>query len=303
MTSAPLDVVLVVVTYQSESTIVGLLESLPAALAGMRADTIVVDNGSSDGTVAVLEGRADCRVIRSTNRGYAAGINTGVAAAATDAPILVLNPDCRLRPGCVPALVAALAVPGVGVVAPRVLDRDGTLSKSLRREPTIRRTLGLTPTRLPVFSEYVHRDTDYARPGTVDWALGAVLLIARGCYQAVGGLDESYFLFSEETDFCLRARDLGFSTRYDPSAEAVHIGGQSGRSARIYAMQAVNRVRLYRRRHDVVSAWLYFAVLVANEARKCFGANREWSRAAVTSLLAPGRRPSEIGCSDRLMPR
>jgi GT2 family glycosyltransferase len=296
------DIAVVIVTYNSVHVIGDLLDSLPKALDGLTADVVVVDNGSRDGTrelVAELDG---CRLVRSANVGYAGGINRGVREAAPAQAILVLNPDVRLHPGAIPPLLAALREPLTGIAAPRVLTPQGELHLSLRREPTLLRALGLTRTRLPVFSEYVHGQSAYARPRTADWALGAVLLMSRDCYETLGGWDETYFLYSEETDLALRARDAGLVTRYEPRSVAVHIGGQSGRSHRTHAMQIVNRVRLYRRRHGVAASWAYYWLVVAGQLSKAARGQRESWHAAV-ALLMPGRRPAELGCSATRLPR
>jgi GT2 family glycosyltransferase len=296
------DLAIVIVTYNSAHVVGALLDSLPAALDELKADIVVVDNGSSDGTAGLVAERGGCRVARAANVGYAGGINRGVREAAPAEAILVLNPDVRLHAGSVPPLLAALREPEVGIVAPQVRSPSGTLELSLRREPSLARALGLTKTNLPVFSEYVSNPSAYASPCTVDWALGAVLLMSRKCYEALGGWDESFFLYSEETDLALRARDAGWLVRYEPRAVAVHIGGQSGRSHATHAMQVINRVRLYRRRHSAISSWGYYALTVANQLSKVPGGHREsWSAAA--ALLWPPRRPAEIGCSGQLMPR
>jgi GT2 family glycosyltransferase len=240
--------------------------------------------------------------VRSANVGYAGGINRGVREAAPARAILVLNPDVRLHPRSLPPLLAALREPRVGIAAPRVLTQQGELHLSLRREPTLPRALGLTRTRLAVFSEYVYNPSAYTRPCTVDWALGAALLMSRECYEALGGWDETYFLYSEETDLALRARDAGLLTRYEPRAVAVHIGGQSGRSHRTHAMQTVNRVRLYRRRHGALASWAYYWLVVANQMSRVPRGRRE-SWHAVVALLSPDRRPAELGCSGGRMPR
>lgn len=299
---APLsvDVAIVIVTYNSAHVIEPLLDSLPSAVGALTVEVIVVDNGSRDGTAELVAGRADCLLIRSTNNGYAGGVVRGIAAAHDFRSVLVLNPDVRLDPGCLPAMIKALGLPRTGIVAPRIRTDDGRLFHSLRREPSLLRATGLTRTGLALLSECVSSDEDYARPMVVDWALGALLLISAECLGAVGW-DTSYFLYSEETDFCLRAGDLGYLTRYEPAASAVHIGGQSGRNERTYAMQVINRARLYARRHDPVRSWLYFGLLLAREA--LFAARSEESRSAVSALLRPRRRPQELGCSDRLMPR
>jgi N-acetylglucosaminyl-diphospho-decaprenol L-rhamnosyltransferase len=291
----------VIVTHNSAHVVGDLLDSLPAALGGLTADVIVVDSGSTDGTAELLAARAGCRVVRSANVGYAGGINRGVREAMPAAAILVLNPDVRLHAGSVPPLLAALQEPNVGIVAPQVRSPQGTLELSLRREPTLLRAMGLTRTRLAVFSEYLSDPSDYARPRIVDWALGAVILMSRKCYDALGGWDETFFLYSEETDLSLRARQAGLLTRYEPSAVAVHIGGQSGRTRKTHIMQVVNRVRLYRRRHGVLASWCYYWLAAANQLSRVPRGHREsWS--AVVALLRPSRRPVELGCSGQRMP-
>ena len=296
------DIAVVIVTYNSAHVVGDLLDSLPGALGGLTADVVVVDNGSNDGTADLVTALGACRVVRSANVGYAGGINRGVREAAPARAILILNPDVRLHPGSLPLLLAALQEPGVGIAAPRVLTPQGDLHLSLRREPTLPRALGLTRTRLAVFSEYVWDPSAYTQPCTADWALGAVLLMSRTCYEALGGWDETYFLYSEETDLALRARDLGLLTRYEPRAVAVHIGGGSGRSYRTHAMQTVNRVRLYRRRHGALASWAYYWLIVANQMSRVPRGRRE-SWHAVVALLRPGSRPAELGCSGRRMPR
>jgi N-acetylglucosaminyl-diphospho-decaprenol L-rhamnosyltransferase len=293
---------IIIVTYNSAHVVGDLLDSLPAALDGLTADTVVVDNGSTDGTAALVEARGDCRLVRSPNVGYAGGINRGVREAASAGAILILNPDVRLHVGCVPPLLAALAESDTGIVVPQVRSAEGTLEYSLRREPTLLRALGLTRTRLPAMSEYITEAERYSRPGVVDWALGAALLMSRACYDALGGWDESYFLYSEETDLSLRARDLGLLTRYQPRSVAVHIGGQSGRSSRTHSMQIVNRVRLYRRRHGPLAAWCYYLLTISSEISWVIRGQSK-SRASLAALLRPSLRPSELGCSDRIMPR
>jgi GT2 family glycosyltransferase len=295
------DLSVVIVAYNSAHVIGDLLDSVPAALAGLTADVVVVDNASADGTAELVEARGDARVVRSANVGFAGGINRGVQEAAPAGAVLVLNPDVRLRAGAIPPLLDALRLPSTGIVAPRILDDDGTLFPSLRREPSLTRAMGLNRTGSPLFSEYVDGGDEYARPAVADWALGAVLLFSRACYDALGGWDESYFLYSEETDFCLRARDSGYLTRYTPDSVAVHLGAGSGQSSKTHAMQILNRVRLYRRRHSVPAAWAYWALTVASESTWAVRAGAK-SRFALTTLFRPSRRPAELGLSDHLLP-
>lgn len=296
----PVDVV--IVTYNSASVVADLLDSLPAALDGTPARVVVVDNGSVDGTADLLERRSDCQVVRDENRGYAAGLNRGVAVLDGDGPILVLNPDARLHPRSVPIMLEELARPGTGIVAPLVLDEEGRRTSSLRREPTLLRALGLGRLGSAGLSEYVSDPDSYCRPGTFDWALGAVLLMSREAYDRLGGWDESFFLYSEETDFCLRARDLGLATRYTPAAAATHIGAASGTSRQIHTMQIVNRVRLYRRRHVGLPAALYLVVTVLSELTWMARGHRQ-SATAIMALLIPARRPPQLGLDGHWLPR
>jgi N-acetylglucosaminyl-diphospho-decaprenol L-rhamnosyltransferase len=296
------DIDVVIVTYNSAHVVGDLLDSLPGALGGLTADVVVVDNGSADETVKLLESRDDCRVVRSANVGYAGGINRGIREASGAVAILILNPDVRLHEGSVPPLIDALSEPDTGIVAPQVRSPEGTLELSLRRRPTVLRALGLTRTGIGALSEYIGETEDYARPHVVDWALGAVLLMSRTCFDALGGWDESYFLYSEETDLSLRARDLGLVTRYEPRSVAVHIGGQSGRNDKTHAMMIINRVRLYRRRNGLLASWCYYWLTIASELSWLMRGQRQ-SRAAILGLLRPTLRPQELACSNRILPQ
>jgi GT2 family glycosyltransferase len=295
------DVLVVITTYNSAHVINELLDSLPAALDGLTATTVVVDNDSTDDTAAVVASRNDCLLVRAPNRGYSAGINRGVREVPGPAPVLVLNPDVVMSPGSVRALVEALR-PGVGIVAPRMLDDHDNLVWSMRREPTLTRALGLGRTGRPALSEYVTDASAYDKPQVPDWAVGAALLVDRRCHDEIGGWDESFFFYSEETDFCLRARDRGWATVYEPRAVVHHLGGQSGTSPRIHAMQILNRVRLYRRRHGATTGGLFWLLSIASEATWVLRGHPP-SRAAIRALVQPSTRAPELGCSGSLVPR
>lgn len=280
----------VVVTYNSAAVVTDLLDSLPAAFGGAPRRVVVVDNDSTDDTREIVAARDDCLLVHAPNHGYGAGANTGVRALAGTGPILLLNPDVRLHPGAVEALHEALGPPGTGIAVPRLLDPDGSTARSLRREPTVARSLGFGDSRVPVLSEIVNEPAAYERPHRVDWATGAVALIDRRCYDAVGGFDELFFMYSEETDFSLRAADAGFATTYTPEARAEHVGGASGRNPDLYALQVLNRIRLYRRRHRLLSSAVLLALVLAREA--VFAARGDAdSRRAVAALLRPSATP------------
>lgn len=288
-----------VVTYHSEHLLPDLLASLGPGMAGVRWHLTVADNDSRDGTVGTLRRLAPEGTVveMGANRGYSAGINAAVAAATASGrsftAILVLNPDVRLEPGAGRELLVALRTPGTGIAVPRLTDAAGSLIPSLRREPSVLRTLGDAllgagrAGRIPLLGEVVTGEHHYAAPATAAWADGSTQLISLDCWQACGGWDESYFLYSEETDFALRARDAGFATRFTPTARAVHLEGASRRSPALWALLSANRVRLYRRRHGPVrTAGFWTALLLREVSRAVIG--RHTSRAAVRRLLRPG---------------
>jgi GT2 family glycosyltransferase len=280
----------VVVTYNSAEVIGQFLDSLPRALEGLSFRVAVVDNASSDSTRDVVAARPDCQLVTASNYGYAAGINRGVEALAGSGPILVANPDVVLAPASVAAMAGLLRGPGVGIVVPLLREPDGTTARSLRRTPTLLRSVGLGDSRFPLFSEIVNDPGAYECVHEIDWATGAAMLVKRDCYEAVGGLDESFFMYSEETEFSLRAKDNGYATMFTPAASAVHLAGHSGRNPELYAMQVLNRIRLYRRRHRLPSSIALYALTLLREGALASRGDPD-SRRAVAALCSQRRKP------------
>lgn len=302
---APLDevdVAAVVVTFNSARHVGALLDSLPDAFGDLSYSVVVVDNDSTDGTPQLLARRTDCRIVRASNDGYAAGVNRAVTVSPPASTILILNPDATLDPDAVPRMLEVLRRrAGAGIIAPRVREEDGRLSPTLRRGPTLGRVGGLSFTGLPMFTERIELKKEYETEHEVDWAVGAILLVDQRCFDELKGLDESFFLYSEETDFSLRARDAGWATVYTPRAGAMHIGGGSGENATTHTMQMLNRVRLYRRRTGSVRAWLYFGLTIVVETRRAvLGDRRSWT--TLRALLRPSVRPPQLGASRALLP-
>jgi N-acetylglucosaminyl-diphospho-decaprenol L-rhamnosyltransferase len=292
---------IIVITYNSEAVVGDLLDSIPGALGDLEASVTIVDNGSTDNTVELLLDRGDCKVILSENVGYAGGINRGVREGSSAGAILILNPDTRLQEGSIGPLYGALGLPGTGIVAPRMLSDDGTLFFSLRRRPRLLGAIGLTHLKLSFLSDIVQEPAVYEQPYVIDWAVGAALMITRECFDLLDGWDESFFLYSEETDFSLRARDHGLVTRYEPRSVVMHIGGASGRSGKTFAMQAINRIRLYGQRHNTVATWCFYCLILARELKWAARGHQE-RRFAAAALLRPSLRPSELKCSRRFLP-
>ncbi|MDH6576150.1 glycosyltransferase family 2 protein [Kitasatospora sp. MAP5-34] len=289
-------VAVVVVTWNSAEVLPGLLASLEQGLQGVEWSLTVADNASADETLTVVQSSVPSAGLIQTgyNAGYAAAINSALAQLEPCTAVLILNPDVRLAPGCVATMLAQLDEPGTGVVVPRLESESGVLAHSLRREPALLRAFGEAllgnrrAGRYPRLGELVTAEDAYRTTTTADWATGAALLLSWDCVTACGPWDESYFLYSEETEYALRARDLGFRTRLAPEARAVHLEGDSEVSPRLWTLLTLNKVRLYRRRHSLAAATLFWAATLLRElSRGLLGHHR--SRRAAAALLSPSR--------------
>jgi N-acetylglucosaminyl-diphospho-decaprenol L-rhamnosyltransferase len=290
----------IVVTYNSADVLGGCLQSLPAGALGVElVDVVVADNASRDESLRIAKEAAYLpihTVQLGRNAGYAAAINVGVEALAgvqIDA-VMVLNPDCRLLPGSL-ALLAKTLRPGYGIAVPRLVNTDGTLQRSLRRMPTVRRAFaeavigGKLAGRIGTLGELITDPKVYERPGQAVWATGAAMLISAETLREIGPWQEDFLLYSEETEFTLRAADRGLKLWYEPAAVIEHIGGESGTNPMLAALLTVNKVRLFRQRRGRVASSAYFlAVMLGVTARAIAG--RRTSRAALTALVRPSRR-------------
>jgi len=296
------------VTYNSAGLLKDLVASLDDGLKGVPWHLTVADNASADGSVWEVRRLAPAATIvtMGRNAGYAAGINAAVRAAAPHSAVLVLNPDVRLMPGCVAELLGALQ-PGTGIAVPRLTDRNGRLIESMRREPSVLRAWGdallgaRRAGRCRVLGEVVTDPRCYDAAAVTDWAEGSTLLISAECWRRCAPWDESFFLYSEETDFALRARDAGLVTRYVPSARAVHLEGGSATSPGLWTLVVLNRLRLFRHRNGMARTAVYWAALAVREAtRGVLG--KKTSRAALKALASPRRICEPRGPHSILVP-
>lgn len=298
-------VTVVVVTYNSATLLPDLIASLPAAMGGLAWRLVVADNASSDDSVGVVRRLLPAATVVETGRnaGYGAGINAAVAALGglrgAGESVLVLNPDVRLGPECVATLHEVLG-DDVGIAVPRLGDRHGRLIESMRREPTLPRALADAALgarragRYPWLGEVVTDPRCYETDADTDWAEGSVQLISGACWASCAPWDESFFLYSEETDFGLRARDAGLRTRFVAGARATHLEGDSGHSTTLWPLVVVNRLRLYRRRHGFIRAVPFWAALLLRElSRSALGIAS--SRAAARTLVDVRRMRAPAG--------
>lgn len=285
-------VAVIVVMYNSAHLLPEFVTSVHAGMAGISYELVAVDNDSPDSSAALMAELApEATIVRTgRNGGYAAGINAGHEAARPASATLVLNSDVRLRPGCAQELLRKLRQPGIGIAVPKLFDGEGRVIDSMRREPTALRAMGdavLGATRagrVPALGEIVSNMESYEVEQLTDWAEGSTQLISAECWDACGPWDESFFLYCEETEFNLRARDRGFGTLFVPSAHAVHLAGGSGVSNDLWTLQVTNRIILFRRRNGAPGACIYWGATLVREATRAL-MGRSNSAAAVRGLL------------------
>jgi len=227
---SPLDVEVVIVAHDSGDF---LVEAVASAAEQSGAGTVwVVDAGSSDRSIEALERCVPgTHVLRGANDGFAAGNNRGIDATRS-AFVLLLNPDAVLLPGALESLLeTATARPSAAVVAPLVLNFDGTVqANSFGRFPTLRTAVALRSWRV-LQCTLGNRERSPAAPsGTVavDWVTGAAMLARRAAIDAVGVLDEGFFLYYEDVEWCHRMRDAGWEVVVEPRARVAHrLGGST----------------------------------------------------------------------------
>ena len=220
------DASVVVVTYNAAPWLERCLESVRGA------ETVVVDHGSTDGTVELVRDRfPEVALVEEENRGLAYGWNTGIARTS-GRYVLLLNADAWLDEGALDALVAhADAHPEAAVVGPRLRNLDGTLQRSVRGFPTLWRlaTEYLFLRKLAPGSELLNGfyAAGFAHDAEreAEFLMGAVLLVRRAAIDEVGPADDAFFLFSEETDWCYRFVRAGWRVRFFPGAGATHVLG------------------------------------------------------------------------------
>ena len=300
-TSAPAATVdVVVVAYNSA----GRLRACVEPLAGVPRITVtVVDNASPDDTASAIAGLPVELVEAPRNGGFAYGCNLGMGRGSGEL-VLLLNPDARLGADDLAVLVDALrARPALGGVGPRLLGDDGELLWSQRRFPRLRSTFAsaLFLQRLAphaAWSDETIRDREaYEQPGTPDWLSGACLLLRRNAVEAVGGLDEGFFLYCEETDLFRRLAAEGWQAGYEPAATARHAGGASAPRHTTERISARSRVRYARKHHGPLVALLEaIGVVVGGLAHAAVWPHRPViarghlgaARAALGAIASPG---------------
>lgn len=249
------------------------LHSLLANFPPGQLEIIVVDNASTDGSAEMV--RTEFPMVRlianPDNRGFTAANNQGLMVARGRC-VLLLNPDTEVVGDALVTMAAfADAHPDVGIVGPQLLNPDGSVQSSRRRFPTLLTALfestwlqPYAPRRL--LEHYYVLDCPDDEVQDVDWVTGAALMARREAVEQVGPLDEGFFMYSEELDWCRRFRETGWRVVYLPTAQVVHHAGKS--SEQVEAARHIHfhssKVHYFRKYHGRLAAEAVRLVVLGN---------------------------------------
>jgi GT2 family glycosyltransferase/lipopolysaccharide/colanic/teichoic acid biosynthesis glycosyltransferase len=273
------DLSIVVVGYNSRDELGTCLGSIRDHVDGLSVETILVDNASSDGTAEFVRGAfPEVRLIENTaNLGYSRAVNQGIQASS-GRYVLVLNPDVTVRDGALERLVSFMEEhPDAGMAGARLLNLDGTVQDSCRRFHTfwtlmLRRTpLGRVFPRSRVLSRYLMKDFDHQHSREVEWLVGACMMVRREALADVGLMDERFFMYFEDVDWCYRTWKSGWKVWYVADAVMDH------RHARESAKPGISRQLLV----HIVSLFHFYE----KWGNVIYGAKRYWGLLRTGFLL------------------
>ena len=248
-----IDLTIGVVTYNGLSLLRDCLDSIRVAGIGCDYEILVVDNGSGDGTPEWLRSQhPDVRVVvNSANRGVAAG-NNQCFEHGRGRYVLLLNNDALVLPGMVDRLVAlADDHPRAGAVGGRRVNADGSFQVSHMAFPTLRSEIVFATRAWALYDRTYPTRGDPEVTGLVEWMPSACLLVRTEAARAVGGVDETYFMYSDETDFQYRLHQAGYEVHYLADVSTVHLGGGSASHWRRRRMIYRGKLLFFRKHYGV----------------------------------------------------
>lgn len=270
-----MDLSVIIVNYRTEGLLKQCLRGIALARPGeLSVETIVVDNASGDGSATMVRSQfPDVRLIVSPeNRGYASGVNLGIAGASGET-LFIMNPDLAVFPGVFETVVRHLRThPGVGMIGPRLLNPDGTVQLSTRRFPGAltplysRTPLGTVPPFRARLRRYLMVTWDHRDERPVDWILGAAMVVRAEAAKGVGPLDERFFLYFEDVDWCRRFWKSGWSVVYLPTVELVHYHQRLSAGAGLLGSLFRSATRIHIR-SAVTYFWKYRGQTVPDSSR------------------------------------
>lgn len=258
----------VVVNWNAGQLLVDCVKSLHDFIerTGWPLEIVVVDNGSTDGSLDLLRPWPAVQLIRNaTNRGFAAACNQGARAGTADL-ILFFNPDCRLGPGSLEAAIQTLrSSADIGVVSVALRDDSGQVARSCHRFPgkhhLYARVFGLAQTLPSLFDSAMH-DWSHAEDADVDHVIGAFYLLRRELFEKLGGFDERFFVYLEDLDLSLRIVQAGWRIRFLAQPATYHKGGGTSEKAKALriCLSTESRILYMFKHHGSFHGWLHLAL-------------------------------------------
>ncbi|MEJ2148062.1 MAG: glycosyltransferase family 2 protein [Chloroflexota bacterium] len=232
-----LDLSIIILSWNTRQMLADCLNSVEAAVANLAFEVIVVDNGSTDGSQAMLRQRfPDVHLIQNDKNVGFARANNQAMALCRGRYMLLLNSDAIATPGAFQSLLSlARAEPRAGIVGAQLVNRDGSFQASHTSFPTLwQEFLMLTGLGRLFHGQWYpsHGPEEDKGPQTADYVEGACMLVRREAFEEVGGLDEGYFMYAEEVDWCYSMREKTWQVWYQPAARVVHLGGGSSQNRR-----------------------------------------------------------------------
>jgi len=281
MTPKTFSIDIIVVNYNSTDCLLNCIDSIYDALKGRKARIFVQDNASADGVDRIQERFPNVLLTKNkTNIGFAAAVNQALKKCTSTYAVL-LNPDSILEKGFFEDIISYLdANPAVGILGPKILDSDGKVQGSARSFPTPltaffgRKSLftRLFPNNPITTSNVLTMRSDGMTPMEVDWVSGACMVVNRKAVETVGYLDERFFIYWEDADWCRRMWEAGWKVVYFPRACAVHFVGVSSDQLLVRSLFEFHKsVYLLFDKYSRPSSWIMKAVIISGlYFRFCF---------------------------------
>lgn len=255
------DLSIIIVSWNVRTLLRACLASIEQGRGDLAIEVIVVDSASHDGSPDMVRAEFPEVVLlaETENVGFPKGNNLGMAMA-NGRYLLLLNPDTEVVGNALPTMVGYMEQnPAVGVVGSQLLNDDGSVQSSRRRFPTVATGFFESTWLQPyapksLLTRYYVEDVADGETAVVDWVMGACMLTRRDIWQQVGGMDEAYFMYSEELDWCRRIKQAGWDVIYLPTAQIIHYSGKSSEQAVTARHINFNRAKLryFRKYHGVV---------------------------------------------------
>lgn len=258
------DVSVVIVSYNGKVMLRECLRSVFDETRGASCEVIVSDNGSQDGSTEMVKEYFPSVVLieNGDNLGFAKANNVAFLHCR-GRYVLLLNPDALVLSGAIERLVRFMdSTPVAAAAGARLYNEDGSLQFSIRKFPTLLGQMAesfflheLFP-RMSRFGEIIKDPKAYERQGEVEWVTGAALMLRREALEDVGLLDERFFMYSEEKDWCFRARKKGWKIYFTPDARFVHVHGDSGTNPLLYSYLVRSKLSLVKKHYSYAEGLL-----------------------------------------------